>query len=139
VRGGDEHKKSVREGLGLKSFLRVDLTKWHLGTILEVSRTTTTEGTEMEKTVNSVTAEAISQLAQVRKAIKELQEQESALRDSVIEGLGDNSVAVFRGQQIARLTQVTRVTVDSKKLQEQFPEAFEATKRESTSPRLTLV
>lgn len=93
----------------------------------------------MEKTVNTATAEAVSQLAQVRKAIKDLQEQESALRDSVIAGLGDNTVAVFRGQQIARLTLVTRVTVDSKKLQEQYPQAFEATKRESTSPRLTLV
>jgi len=93
----------------------------------------------MEKTVNTATAEAVSQLVQVRKAIKDLQEQESALRDTVIEGLGDNTVAVFRGQQIARLAFVTRVTVDSKKLQEQFPQAFEATKRESTSPRLTLV
>jgi predicted phage-related endonuclease len=93
----------------------------------------------MEKTVNTATAEAVSQLVQVRKAIKKMQEQESALRDTVIAGLGDHSVAVFRGQQIARLTQVTRVTVDSKKLQESFPEAFEATKRESTSPRLTLV
>jgi predicted phage-related endonuclease len=93
----------------------------------------------MEKTVNTATAEAVSQLVQVRKAIKKMQEQESALRDTVITGLGDHSVAVFRGQQIARLTQVTRVTVDSKKLQESFPEAFEATKRESTSPRLTLV
>jgi predicted phage-related endonuclease len=93
----------------------------------------------MEKTVNSVTAEAIAELAQVRKAIKDLQEQESALRDSVIVGMGDSNVAVFRGQQIARLTSVTRTTVDSKKLQEQYPEAFEATKRESTSPRLTLV
>jgi predicted phage-related endonuclease len=93
----------------------------------------------MEKTVNTATAEAVSQLAQVRNAIKELQEQERSLRDSVIEGLGDNTVAVFRGQQIARLSLVTRVTVDSKKLQEKYPEAFEATKRESTSPRLTLV
>jgi len=93
----------------------------------------------MEKTVNTATAEAVSQLVQVRKAIKKMQEQESALRDTVIAGLGDHSVAVFRGQQIARLTQVTRVTVDSKKLQESFPEAFEATKRESISPRLTLV
>lgn len=93
----------------------------------------------MEKTVNSATAEAIAELAQVRKAIKDLQEQESALRDSVIAGMGDHSVAVFRGQQIARLASVTRVTVDSKKLQEQYPEAFEATKRETTSPRLTLV
>lgn len=93
----------------------------------------------MDKTVNSVTAEAIAELAQVRKAIKDLQEQESALRDSVIAGMGDSNVAVFRGQQIARLTSVTRTTVDSKKLQEQYPEAFEATKRETTSPRLTLV
>ena len=92
----------------------------------------------MEKTVNTETAEAVSQLAQVRNAIKELQEQERELRDTVIAGMGDHQVAVFRGQQIARLALVTRVTVDSKKLQEQFPQAFEATKRESTSPRLTL-
>lgn len=93
----------------------------------------------MEKTVNTTTAEAVSKLAEIRNAIKELQEQERNLRDSVIEGMGDNTVAVFRNQAIARLSMVTRVTVDSKKLQEKYPEAFEATKRESTSPRLTLV
>lgn len=93
----------------------------------------------MERTVSTQTAEAISALAQVRTEIKRLQEQESALRDSVIEGMGDAEVAVFRNQAIARLTQVTRTTIDSKKLQEQYPEAFDATKRQSTSPRLTLV
>lgn len=93
----------------------------------------------MEKTINAQTAEAIAELAQVRSIIKGLQERESELRDSVIEGMGDAEVAVFRNQAIARLTQVTRTTIDSKKLQEQYPEAFADTKRETTSPRLTLV
>jgi predicted phage-related endonuclease len=93
----------------------------------------------MERTVNAQTAEAIAELAQVRADIKRLQEQESTLRDTVIVGMGDAQVAVFRNQAIARLTQVTRTTIDSKKLQEQYPEAFADTKRESTSPRLTLV
>jgi|AntAceMinimDraft_5_1070358.scaffolds.fasta_scaffold00316_46 predicted phage-related endonuclease len=93
----------------------------------------------MEKTVNAQTAEAIAGLAQVRADIKRLQEQESTLRDTVIEGMGDAQIAVFRNQAIARLTQVTRTTIDSKKLQEHYPEAFADTKRESTSPRLTLV
>jgi predicted phage-related endonuclease len=93
----------------------------------------------MEKTINAQTAETIAELAQVRADIKRLQEQESTLRDSVISGMGDAEVAIFRNQAIARLTQVTRTTIDSKKLQEQYPEAFDATKRQSTSPRLTLV
>jgi predicted phage-related endonuclease len=93
----------------------------------------------MERTVNAQTAEAISELAQVRADIKRLQEQESTLRDSVVVGMGDAQVAVFRNQAIARLTQVTRTTIDSKKLQEQYPEVFADTKRETTSPRLTLV
>jgi predicted phage-related endonuclease len=93
----------------------------------------------MEKTVNAQTAEAISELAQVRSIIKGLQERESELRDTVIVGMGDAEVAVFRNQAIARLTQVTRTTIDSKKLQEQYPEVFADTKRETTSPRLTLV
>jgi predicted phage-related endonuclease len=93
----------------------------------------------MEKTVNAKTAEVISELAQVRAEIKRLQEQESALRNQAIEGMGDAEVAVFRNQAIARLTQVTRTTIDSKKLQEQYPEVFADTKRETTSPRLTLV
>lgn len=93
----------------------------------------------MERTVNTKTAEVIAELAQVRADIKRLQEQESALRDSAIAGMGDAQVAVFRNQAIARLTQVTRTTVDSKKLQEQYPEVFADTKRETTSPRLTLV
>lgn len=91
------------------------------------------------KTITTATAEAIAELAQVRSTIKELQERESALRDSVIEGMGDSPLAVFRGQTIAKLAQVTRTTIDSKKLAESFPEAFEATRKESTSPRLTLV
>lgn len=93
----------------------------------------------MEKTINAQTAEAIAELAQVRSIIKGLQERESDLRDSVIAGMGNAEVAVFRNQAIARLTQVTRTTVDSKKLQEQYPEVFADTKRETTSPRLTLV
>ena len=93
----------------------------------------------MEKTVNAKTAEVIAELAQVRSIIKGLQERESELRDSAIAGMGDAEVAVFRNQAIARLTQVTRTTIDSKKLQEQYPEVFADTKRETTSPRLTLV
>jgi predicted phage-related endonuclease len=93
----------------------------------------------MERTVNAQTAEAIAELAQVRSIIKGLQERESELRDTVIVGMGDAEVAVFRNQAIARLTQVTRTTIDSKKLQEQYPEVFADTKRETTSPRLTLV
>lgn len=90
------------------------------------------------KTVNQKTAEAIAELAQVRSIIKGLEERERELRDSVIEALGDNKEAVFRNQTIARLSLVTRTTVDSKALAEKFPEAFNATKRESTSARLTL-
>jgi len=93
----------------------------------------------MDKTVNTQTAEAVSALVEIRADIKALQEQERVLRDTIIDGLGDHTVAVFRNQAIARLTQVTRTTIDSKKLQEQYPEAFDATKRESTAPRLTLV
>jgi len=93
----------------------------------------------MERTVNAKTAEVIAELAQVRSIIKGLQERESELRDSAIAGMGDAEVAVFRNQAIARLTQVTRTTIDSKKLQEQYPEVFADTKRETTSPRLTLV
>lgn len=90
------------------------------------------------KTVNQKTADAIAELAQVRSIIKGLEARERELRDSVVDALGDNTVAVFRNQTIARLSFVTRTTVDSKALAEKFPEAFAATKRESTSPRLTL-
>jgi predicted phage-related endonuclease len=93
----------------------------------------------MEKTINAQTAEAIAELAQVRADIKRLQDKESALRDSVIGGMGDAEVAIFRNQAIARLTLVTRTTIDSKKLKEQYPDVFAETKRETTSPRLTLV
>lgn len=90
------------------------------------------------KTITTDTANAIAELAQVRATIKALEAQERELRDSVVEGLGDSTTAVFRGQTIARLAQVTRTTIDSKKLAESFPEAFEATRKESTSTRLTL-
>jgi predicted phage-related endonuclease len=90
------------------------------------------------KTVNQKTADAIAELAQVREIIKGLESRERELRDAVVEALGDNNVAVFRNQTIARLSLVTRTTVDSKALAEKFPEAYDATKRESTSPRLTL-
>lgn len=90
------------------------------------------------KTVGQKTADAIAELAQVRDIIKGLEARERELRDSVIEALGDNKEAVFRNQTIARLAFVTRTTVDSKALAEKFPEAYSATKRESTSPRLTL-
>ena len=93
----------------------------------------------MKQTVNTQTAEAISALAEIRAQIKILQAREGDLRDQVIAGMGDSEVAVFRNQAIARLTQVTRTTIDSKKLQEQYPEVFAETKRETTSPRLTLV
>lgn len=90
------------------------------------------------KTINTETAEAIRELAQVRSIIKELEEQERKLRNAVVEALGDHKEAIFRGQKVASLTFVTRTTVDSKALAEKFPEAFEATRKESTSPRLTL-
>lgn len=90
------------------------------------------------KTVGQATADKIAELAQVRGIIKGLEERERELRDAVVEALGDNKEAVFRNQTIARLSFVTRTTVDSKALAEKFPEAYDATKRESTSPRLTL-
>lgn len=90
------------------------------------------------KTVGQKTADAIAELAQVRSIIKGLEERERELRDSVIADMGEHKVAVFRNQTIARLAFVTRTTVDSKALAEKFPEAFDATKRESTSARLTL-
>ena len=90
------------------------------------------------KTVSQKTADIIAELAQVRGIIKGLEERERELRDAVIEGLGEHKEAVFRNQTIARLAFVTRTTVDSKALAEKFPEAYSATKRESTSPRLTL-
>lgn len=90
------------------------------------------------KTVGQKTADAIAELAQVRSIIKGLEERERELRDSVIADMGEHKVAVFRNQTIARLSFVTRTTVDSKALAEKFPEAFDATKRESTSARLTL-
>lgn len=90
------------------------------------------------KTVGQATADQIAELAQVREIIKGLEARERELRDAVVEALGDNKVAVFRNQTIARLSFVTRTTVDSKALAERFPEAYDATKRESTSPRLTL-
>lgn len=92
----------------------------------------------MTKTVGQATADKIAELAQVRGIIKGLEERERELRDAVVEALGDNKEAVFRNQTIARLSFVTRTTVDSKALAEKFPEAYDATKRESTSPRLTL-
>jgi predicted phage-related endonuclease len=90
------------------------------------------------KTVGQKTAEAIAELGQVRAAIKALEAQERALRDNIVDALGDHKVAVFRNQTIARLAFVSRTTIDSKALAEKFPEAFDATKRESTSARLTL-
>lgn len=90
------------------------------------------------KTITTDTASAIAELAQVRATIKALEAQERELRDSIVSGMGDNTVAVFRGQTIAKLAQVTRTNIDSKKLAESFPEAFEATRKESTSTRLTL-
>lgn len=90
------------------------------------------------KTITTATAEAITRLAETRKAIKALEEQERELRDSIVQALGDNKEAVFRGQTVARLAFVTRTTIDSKSLAEKFPEAYEATRKESTSPRLTL-
>lgn len=91
-----------------------------------------------QKTINTATAEAIAKLAETRKAIKALEEQERALRDSIVSALGDHKEAIFRGQKIANLSFVTRTTIDSKALAEKFPEAYEATRKESTSPRLTL-
>jgi predicted phage-related endonuclease len=90
------------------------------------------------KTIGQGTADQIAELAQVREIIKGLEARERELRDAVVEALGDNKVAVFRNQTIARLAFVTRTTVDSKALAEKYPEAFAATKRESTSARLTL-
>ena len=90
------------------------------------------------KTVGQKTAEAIAELGAVRAQIKALETQERQLRDNIVSALGEHSEAVFRNQTIARLSLVTRTTVDSKALAEKFPEAYDATKRESTSPRLTL-
>lgn len=90
------------------------------------------------KTINTQTAEAIRELAQVRSIIKGLEERERELRDSVIEALGEHTEAIFRGQKVASLAIISRTSVDSKALAEKFPEAFEATRKESTFPRLTL-
>ena len=90
------------------------------------------------KTINTQTAEAIRELAQVRSIIKGLEERERELRDSVIEALGEHTEAIFRGQKVASLALISRTTVDPKALAEKFPEAFEATRKESTFPRLTL-
>lgn len=90
------------------------------------------------KTVGQKTAEAIAELGAVRAELKQLEARERELRDSIVDALGEHTEAVFRNQTIARLSLVTRTTVDSKALAEKFPEAFNATKRESTSARLTL-
>lgn len=90
------------------------------------------------KTVGQKTAEAIAELGAVRAQIKALEAQERELRDSIVDALGEHTEAVFRNQTIARLAFVSRTTIDSKALAEKFPEAFDATKRESTSARLTL-
>lgn len=91
-----------------------------------------------QKTINTATAEAIRELAETRKAIKALEEQERKLRDSIIEALGEHTEAIFRNQKVASLAVISRTTIDSKALAEKFPEAFEATRKESTFPRLTL-
>lgn len=90
------------------------------------------------KTVGQKTAEAIAELGAVRAEIKALEAKERQLRDNIVEALGEHTVAVFRNQTIARLAIVPRTTIDAKALAEKFPEAFDATKRESVFPRLTL-
>lgn len=90
------------------------------------------------KTINTATAEAIRELAEVRETVKALEARERALRDVIIAALGDHTEAIFRNQKVASLTFVTRATIDSKLLRENFPQAYAATLKESTFPRLTL-
>jgi hypothetical protein len=79
-----------------------------------------------------VIVDAVSEFAAVKAEIARLEKIKAGLAKTITEAFGDARVLVHRNIEIARLDERTRVSTDDAKLAEQFPEAFDATRKTTT-------
>lgn len=100
-----------------------------------VSVATTTKSLDIEGTeLQSLVAE----LATLRKAIKEQEDQEKALKDKIVEQLGEAEEGTIAGLTVVKVSDRTRTSYDTKTLEASYPEIAEALRKESTYQVVTI-
>lgn len=103
--------------------------------------TTTTTTVEMTSTSVELSAEVqaiVSEFSATRSMITELEKTKKALEARIREALGEAETGTVEGVTRLTVSPRTRVTVDSAKLAEAFPEAYEATNKVTEYTVLTV-
>lgn len=103
---------------------------------ITVISTTTTKSNAIE--LDTATQSLVNELRTLRDQSTALEKQKSAIRDQLLEALGDAEVGLVDGVVRLRQRDEVRRSVSYTELLELFPEAYEATVRENTCKKLDI-
>jgi hypothetical protein len=81
-------------------------------------------------------ASAVDDYSRLGQQIKALQAKRDAARDQILAGLAGAPEGTYNGVLRVAVTEVTRTDIDGKALLAAFPEAYAATAKVSTHPRI---
>lgn len=84
----------------------------------------TTTNAEVKK-ISKVMVDKAYRLADLRASIREAQAEADSLRDEILAEAGIASTLVHHGLDVVRIAPRATTSVDSKKLQTEFPEVYE--------------
>ena len=79
----------------------------------------------------------VIRLNNARRAAKEIEKEEKAVKDALLAMLGDAEVGVINGVERVKVSEVSREGIDKATLVAAFPEAYEASRTVTTYKKLT--
>jgi hypothetical protein len=101
-------------------------------TVIEQNKSVTKTAVELKPEEQAV----LENFLRARSEETEAKKEKEALAEQLKEILGDTQVALVNGEVRAEILRYPRVTIDSKLLFDSFPEAYDATKRETLVTRI---
>jgi len=94
--------------------------------------------TEVVTAILPAEAEAlVIRLNNARRAAKEIEAEEKAVKDALLAMLGEAEVGVINGVERIKVTEVSRENIDKATLVAAFPEAYEASRTVTTYKKVT--
>jgi hypothetical protein len=86
--------------------------------------------------LSDAAASAVDDYSRLGQQIKALQAKRDTARDEILAALAGAPEGTYNGTLRVAVTQVSRTDIDSKTLKTAYPEAYAATAKVSTHPRI---